>query len=355
MIDPVLERNLTDCRELLELWQRFQQFMATALKEGEGTPSEESEFLHIKSRIAVLHDSFMSALLEDKNIGQSMLTIAGRAITLRHVARMSVAEVKKMEIEWHQAFLLLQETLGNVEEKQTELAAISETAHRVDLLKTNLSQSWRRITRSNTFRGVLIFGGILFGTIGVQLLGIWSWSDLRNYPATRAAFYVTYDKVLRLAIGTLPYYRLDWVERNDKVEPPTGFWFHDIAVVPDLDRECQVNVESEMNRLLPPFVPQSLLEELAQRTDTKQIWFYNERDYICLALFLMRSGAQARRLADDFRGALTGTRAERDFGFTTRSNILITVFFSVKALPNGNQGSRTTFPQFVSQGENLIR
>jgi hypothetical protein len=353
MIDPVLERNLADCSEILDLWRRFHDFMAVGAK-GEGISSErEAEFLTVKSRIAMLHDSFMAALQADRNIGQSMLTIVGRAITLHHLARMSVAEVKKMEIEWHQAYLLLQETLGNLEEKRAKLADISEAAYKAERFRTGVKQRFDRITKSNMTIGVLIFGALLFATVGVQVTGIFDWGSLRNFGPTRAVFYVVYDKAVRLVFSHAHYYRLDWVELPVKDEEsraflPKGFWRFHPEDVTDVDRQAKVDIKREV---LPTLgLPSGTLSTIQGAKDYKEIWTFNSQDYICIALFLMDSTAQARGLAEDIRRAVQGTNAH-NVGAANRANILMVFYLSEK---NHATDSRDAFSEYLSRGADLI-
>lgn len=353
MIDPVLERNTADCTEILEHWRKFHDHMAAAVKNEAITPEREADFLAVKSRIAMLHDSFMASLTADRNIGQSMLTIVSRAITLHHLARMSVAEIKKMEIEWHQAYLLLQETLGNLEERRAKLAQVSEAAYKAEKFRTNVKQTIDRIIKSNAFVGLLILLAILFVTVGVQVLGIWDWASLRNYGPTRAAFYYVYDKGLRHVFGHLPYYRLTWVDipvSDDESRDflPGGYWVWRKDQQANLDPQCQISVKDEV---LPRIgLPEATLSAIRGASDYSEIWFYNSNDYICMALFLMDSTTRARELADDIRRAVSGA-GERNIGAGNRANILIVFFFSQK--DNAPQ-SRDAFSEFINRGGDLI-
>lgn len=355
MIDPVLERNLADCSALLDRWKQFHEYLATSVK-GDGlSPEREAQFLEIKSNIAMLHDSFMKVLQADKNIGQSVLTIVSRAITLHHLARMSVAEVKKMEIEWHQAFLLLQETLGNLEDKRAELANISEAAYRAEQMRLRTKQRIDSILKSNTFIGLAIFVSIFFVTVGVQVLGIFDWASLRNIPATRNAFYIVYDKGVRLVFPRAPYYRLDWVtftrtpERIGEVFP-AGWWVHDPSALTTPDSSSNHSVAAELGRLLP----QDITTELNAANDTKQMWAFNSQEYICFGLFLMDSRAQARRVADSIRNALSGTPAGDLIGTATRANILI-VIQGVPLRGTFSETARSTLAEFIQRIPDLIK
>jgi hypothetical protein len=355
MIDPKLERQFNHCSELLDLWRKFHEFMGFGVKGDSITPEHEAQFLHTKSRIAMLHDTFMTALMADRNIGQSVLTIVGRAITLGHLARMSVAEVKKMEIEWHQAFLLLQETLGTIEDKRTEIADVSEASYRAGRARTAAKQRFDRIFKSNAFIGLIILSAVLFCTVGVQLLGIWEWANLRSYGPTKSAFYFVYDKGLRYAFPKLNYYRLDWVkvaapEDDVRAFLPQAFWVYDRSresnpppvTLTDIERDELPNIG----------LPAATLDEIRGRTQYEEIWCANAQDFIVMALFLMDSSSQASRLGTEIQSAVAGQTTGDRIGATSRANILIVVWLGIL---NDSQGSRDAFSEFKSRGAELIR
>ncbi|MBN1478438.1 hypothetical protein JXA47_16920 [Candidatus Sumerlaeota bacterium] len=358
MIDPALERNYSDCTELLELWRRFHDIMAQCVKGDAVTNEGEEDFLNVKSRIAMLHDSFMAAIMADKNIAQSMLTIVSRAITLHHLARMSVAEVKKMEIEWHQAFLLLQETLGNLEEKRQELSEISEAVYRAEQFRHRTKQRIDRVLKSNVTKGLIILMGLIFVTVGVQVLGIWDWSKLKDYPATRNAFYYTYDIGLRFFFPHIKYYRLDWVGFAVPPEETRGFlpgdfWEHDPTADNRRDISDTLVVEDRLVNL--GVFDQSLIDRLEAREEYKQLWANNSQDYICLALFMMDSRTEASALTDEVRRAVEDTRAGHYVGAFYRSNILVVVWLEPYGSNNPTQAGQDAFSEFCVRGRDLIK
>jgi hypothetical protein len=188
MIDPTVERHYADCKELLELWSVFHDYYVMGVKGENITPEAESQFLDIKSRIAMLHDSFIDALTHDQNIGQGMLKIVESAITLKHLSRQSPAETKKMEIEWHEAYLLLNQTIGALEDRRQELANMSAAQVRAQKAAGATAQNVRKVLTSGYFK--LGVGAVLalFLTVGVQLLGIFDWNSVANMPALHAPY-----------------------------------------------------------------------------------------------------------------------------------------------------------------------
>jgi hypothetical protein len=330
--------------------------MSTGVKGESFSPDREAEFLGIKSRIAMLHDSFMTALQADRNIGQSMLTIVGRTITLQHMARLSVAEIKKIEIEWHQAFLLLQETLGNIEDKREEISEISEAAFRAGKAKMAAKQRVDRIFKSNTFIGLCIFGAIAFATVGVQVLGIWDWSNLRRFGPTKAAFYYTYDKGVRFLLPSVPYYRLDWVvfpvaDKEIRDWLPGGFWRYDLSSQTNAPPITRTDIEDDI--LSRANLSQSTLDEIKAAADKKDLWTYNSNDFIVMSLYLMQSGSQADRLAQEIRNSVSNdTRLANVLSAGSRANILIIYWMGVE---DNSQASRDAFSEYQTRGHDLIK
>ncbi len=175
MIDLAVERQYTDCRELITHWKTFFEFFTMGVKGDALTPEKEGQFMQLKSRVAELHDSFLDALVQDHNVGQSMLDLVSRSITLKHVNRLSTADVKKMEIEWHESYLLLNDTIGQLEDKRNELALVSQTQYRSKKAAGLLQQKVHDFLTSMYFKMAMILAAVLFATVGIQAFGIFDW------------------------------------------------------------------------------------------------------------------------------------------------------------------------------------
>jgi len=166
MIDLNLERRLSDCRELLTLWHKFHGYFALAVKGGNAiTHEREAEFLDLKSRIAMLHDSFMESLRHDQEIGQHILSIIELSITLKHLGRLSMAEFKKMEIEWHESYLLLSETVASMEEQREVLEKVNPTKYKIERFKINFVLQLKAFFGGVMFRILLVLIGIPLGLV----------------------------------------------------------------------------------------------------------------------------------------------------------------------------------------------
>ncbi len=161
MIDPIVERHNADCNELLEAWRAFlDQFNAAVKAEDASglTPEVEQRFMEVKARIAMLHDSFLESLKHDKNIGQNMIALVNRAITLRHMRRLSASDQKKVEIEWHECYLLLNETVGHLAEERERLAEINEFSHNMGVIRERIFLNIKWFFTSIYFKIIVAVG-----------------------------------------------------------------------------------------------------------------------------------------------------------------------------------------------------
>ncbi len=263
MIDPLTERRYSDCQELMALWRKYHDYFKVAVA-GDGiTPEREHEFITIKSRIAMLHDSFMDCLDHDQNIGQNILSIVTRSITLRHIHRMSTAEIKKIELEWHESYLLLNETLGMLEDKRRQFAQITPSEYYRKIYTRKLVKSVRDFVTGWTFKMIVavvavmvaIFFGIQFGVV-----------DRIVQNPTGKRWVMKFEDLIQIVYKSYPYRdvigftRMDVTESHDvklretdaqkkpKYSPEAG-----IQRIDQKMRGSANNVAPDLRRLLEHF------------------------------------------------------------------------------------------------------
>lgn len=188
MIDPAVERQFADTTELLGLWNKFHEFFLIGVKNQSITPDKENQFLELKSRIAMLHDSFMEALTDNHSVGQDVLNVVTRSITLKHLGKQSSADTKKMEIEWHEGYMLINDTIGALDEKRRELANINETQFKAQKAAGVAKQKVGKFLSSFYFKLAVILAIVLGGTIGVQVTGIYDYDELGKISALKAPY-----------------------------------------------------------------------------------------------------------------------------------------------------------------------
>lgn len=221
MIDPEVERQYSDSKELLALWNTFHQFFSMGVKGENITPEKENQFLELKSRIAMLHDSFMDALTSNHSVGQEVLSIITRAITLKHLSRISTADLKKMEIEWHEAYLLLNDTIAALSHRREELAQINEGQYKAKLAAGAARQKVGKFFGSSYFKLAAILIVLFGGTLGVQALGIYDYDNLGNYKILHTPY--RWGKyIVRTVKPDSPWPNIDVVPRKGYASWPEG-------------------------------------------------------------------------------------------------------------------------------------
>jgi len=213
MIDPKLERQISDVKELMAKWRQFHDFLAIGVKGENVTFEKEKQFLAIKSRIAMLHETFIEVLEHDKYIGQSIMSIVMASITLRHLNKLSTAEIKKMEIEWHEAFLLLNETVGVLEDKKEQLAETTAAGRAFSKAGSNIFASVTNfLTHRYTKLAVIII--VIIGVLyGINASGVIQPQKLYKFGLYRD-LYSIYDFFMRKISPNKAYIDLDQIFFN---------------------------------------------------------------------------------------------------------------------------------------------
>ncbi len=209
MVDPDLERRIADCQELMESWKQFMELVSKAIKPPHATtPQLEQQFLNNKARIAMLHDSFMESLKHDKNVGSNMIDIVNRAITLGLLQKLSEPECKKLETEWHEVFLLLNETVSTMQEEKAKLADVNEMAFKLGKVKESILVKLKSFFGSIWFKiGIALFA-FIFIIWGIPAFGIYDYDKLRDVGPLEQPLTMYYN-VGRNQLGLgMPYFNL---------------------------------------------------------------------------------------------------------------------------------------------------
>jgi len=224
MINPLVERRFADCSELIESWRSFLDQFSTAVKAEDAsaiTTDSEQRFLEIKARIAMLHDSFMDSLKHDKNVGQNMLALVNRSITLRHMRKLSPSDQKKVEIEWHECYLLLNETVGQLGEERDRLANVNEFAHRMGRIKETLFANLKWFFLKSIYFRVIAAVSILAAIVFLTPSAVWD--KVRATKGIGPPFSAFLDiKRDTLKLGG-PYSSADKIYLSTLAKPPAEF------------------------------------------------------------------------------------------------------------------------------------
>ncbi len=113
-----LEKNCAMTRQFMEDWLRFNQILSTYPKPGVNKAELENEFLKIKSKLAREHKALRDSLGADYALDGNTMNIVSGATNLESIYSQSDVSVKKLQNEWHRAFIAVNETLGGLEDKK---------------------------------------------------------------------------------------------------------------------------------------------------------------------------------------------------------------------------------------------
>lgn len=319
MIDPTVERQYSDTKELLALWRTFYDYFVLGVKNDNITAEKEAQFLELKSRIAMLHDSFMEALTHNQNIGQEVLNIISRAITLRHLSKQSTADVKKMEIEWHESYLLLNETIGVLEDRRNELANINEAQYRASKAAGAAQQKVVGFFTSPLFKFAMIVAAILFATIGVQFLGIYDYDELGKVKALKTPYNWGKAIVRKVHNPDSPYPAIDAMPRVPHTSWPEGVQAPEIRGQDAADKFIREVPVPSMRPLLQDAV--ETRSEASKKRNQEDVQIYT---------FRFKTADEAKKIIDEWQKANEAVKDKfkERMDFFRDTNIISAVYHS---------------------------
>lgn len=131
-IVEILQKRVDLCREFLNDWLLFNQIINAYPSPGANKAQLENQFLKIKSKIARTHKVLKELLGEDYQIDSNLMNLVSAATSLEAIYAQSEVSIKKMQQEWHRAFISINETLGLLEDKK----ARAEAGEKVNVLIT---------------------------------------------------------------------------------------------------------------------------------------------------------------------------------------------------------------------------
>lgn len=118
-----LEKRVDLCQEFMNDWLLFNQIMSAYPKQEANKLQLESQFLKIKSKLAREHRVLKEQLQADYNIDGNLMNIISGATNLESIYAQSDVSIKKMQNEWHRAFISINETLGILQDKKARAEA----------------------------------------------------------------------------------------------------------------------------------------------------------------------------------------------------------------------------------------
>jgi len=116
-------RRVELCREFMNDWMLFNQILTRYPEPGINKAELETQFLKIKSKLARTHKVLRETLADDYNLDGNTMNIVSGATSLEAIYSQSEVAVKKLQQEWHRAFIAINETLGSVDDKRARAEA----------------------------------------------------------------------------------------------------------------------------------------------------------------------------------------------------------------------------------------
>ncbi|HNY85774.1 MAG TPA: hypothetical protein P5141_07805 [Candidatus Hydrogenedentes bacterium] len=113
-----LERRVELCREFMNDWLLFNQVLSSYPNSGVNKAQLENQFLKIKSKLAREHKVLQQTLMDDYTLDGNTMNIISGATSLEAIYSQSEVALKKLQTEWHRAFISINETLGVIEDKK---------------------------------------------------------------------------------------------------------------------------------------------------------------------------------------------------------------------------------------------
>jgi hypothetical protein len=158
-----LDKQVQMCREFMNDWLLFNQVLSAYPSPGVNKAQLESQFLKVKSKLAREHQVLREMLGSDYKFDSNMMNIISSATNLESIYSQSEVSVKKLQNEWHRAFISVNETLGVLEDKK----ARAEMGEKVRLGTVQEQVNVGGMSPS-TKKNILIVVGVLV-LLGVML------------------------------------------------------------------------------------------------------------------------------------------------------------------------------------------
>ena len=167
MEDPKLEASIKRVQELIQIWQEYYGLLLAAFDKERQLPADaEERFQRVKSVVAERHDQFSEVIKKDHYVAQNILQMVKRTISIYDFEKSSPVAIDKTLIEWHDANLLLFETLGSLQLEKHKLSKISESDLKKEESKKKRKALFEKIRNNKELYLVIkytIYAGIAAG------------------------------------------------------------------------------------------------------------------------------------------------------------------------------------------------
>ncbi len=175
-----IEEEMEEIQMLMKIWNKFYRILTKTFYESDADiKSLDPEFQQIKQVVAEHHSHFMKVIKKDFHIGQSIMNTVKRTIDLEGFHNLSSLEMNKTLIEWHDANILLNETLGSLECQRDKIMR----GRKDKIPKSSGKDKAKDFFKSGTFK--MIINLVIIIAVLVVLVVFWE-------PISESSFYKNY-------------------------------------------------------------------------------------------------------------------------------------------------------------------
>lgn len=182
---------MDEIQMLMKIWVKFYNVLTTTFYNQDADMNKlDPEFQQIKQVVAEHHSHLMKVIKKDFHIGQSVLTTVKRTISLQGFQDLSPLEINKTLIEWHDANLLLNETLGSLE---CERDMLLRGRHKAKIPSKGASEKTKDFFNSSMFK--IIVNLVVVAVILIVLAMFWDTISQSMYYKNYLAWMI--DPILK--------------------------------------------------------------------------------------------------------------------------------------------------------------
>ncbi len=125
MRDRQLERRIGVLKGFIDLWVSFKTSVEEAIKKTDLTSADERAFLEVKSTIARRQQALIDVLGAEDVPDSEITAILAHAVSLKQLGGASGLLGRKLETDWHEAYMQFNRALGTLENDRDELARVN--------------------------------------------------------------------------------------------------------------------------------------------------------------------------------------------------------------------------------------
>jgi len=143
-IEPV-DKLVNRVRDYVGEWTRFGKILASYPARGADKASLEIQFLDVKSTLAREHQVLKNLLGPDFRFDPNIVNLLSSCTSLESIYSQSEVAVKKLQGEWHRAFISMNETLGTLEDKRKRIVAGEKVLIGTMQVKLRKPFPWKKV------------------------------------------------------------------------------------------------------------------------------------------------------------------------------------------------------------------